>query len=130
MSDGFPIFIVHWNRAASCMRAITALRKQTVPVHITIVDNGSASRELENLQAALSRLDNHVSLITLPRNIGFGAAANVGLREWLSNGSGEWAIVAAHDAIPNPSCLTLLFAAVRDRPDAGTGSPESGLGHG
>jgi GT2 family glycosyltransferase len=42
------------------------------------------------------------------------------------DGTGEWAVVAPHDALPAPDCLQRLLEAVRERPRAGLASAEFG----
>ena len=64
--------------------------------------------------------------MALGANAGFGPAANVGLRRWLAHETGEWAVVAPHDALPEPGCLARLLEAVAARPRAGLASATYG----
>jgi len=98
---------------------VEAFRAQGVPVRIVVVDNGSRPEAL----AFLSGLD----VIELGANTGFGPGANAGLRWWLEEpDGGEWAVVAPHDALPEPGCLKTMLDAVGARPWAGLACAEFG----
>jgi GT2 family glycosyltransferase len=119
------VVVVHRDQPAACVRTVFALHRQGLPVHVTIVDNGSGSAALSALRTLARRLST-VEVLPLGRNAGFGPAANVGLQRWLEQGHGEWVAVAPHDAIPEPGCLARILAAVASRPDAGLVSAEFG----
>jgi N-acetylglucosaminyl-diphospho-decaprenol L-rhamnosyltransferase len=118
------VIIVHRDRAEDCARAIAAFRQQAVAVDITVVDNGSAPDELEHLQDLVA----DVEVVQMGFNAGFGPGANAGLRRWLAQGRGEWAVVAPHDAVPEPGCVAHLLAEVECRPAVGLVSAEFGPG--
>jgi GT2 family glycosyltransferase len=67
--------IPHWNRAGSLTRALDALRAQTRPAAVTVVDNGSDDGSVEMLAADYPE----VRCLSLERNLGFGAAVNRGI---------------------------------------------------
>jgi len=113
-----PVFIIHRDQPERCVRTVRAFGDQDVPVHVTVVDNGSSSAAIGHLQAELP----DVELVALGANRGFGPAANAGLQRWLEDGSGDWAAIAAHDALPEPGCLRRLLDAVVARPRAGLAS--------
>jgi GT2 family glycosyltransferase len=119
------VVVVHRNQPAACVRTVLALHDQGVPVHVTIVDNGSGPAALSTLRALARRIST-VELVTLEHNAGFGPAANVGLQRWLERGEGEWVAVAPHDALPEPDCLARILTAVSSRADAGLVSAEFG----
>ena len=75
MSDDAEVLIPHWNRAASLARALDALREQTRPVAVTVIDNGSDDGSVEMLADAYPE----VRCLSLGRNLGFGAAINRGI---------------------------------------------------
>jgi N-acetylglucosaminyl-diphospho-decaprenol L-rhamnosyltransferase len=122
------VVVVHRDQPAACVRTVLALHRQGVPVHVTVVDNGSGPAGLSMLRALARRLST-VEVVTLGHNTGFGPAANVGLQRWLERGEGEWIAVAPHDALPEPGCLARILAAVSSRPDAGLVSAEFGQAH-
>ena len=120
------IFIPHWNRAERCGATIDALLAQDLPVRITILDNASRPSELERLAAIVGT---RATLKPLAQNLGFGPAANVGLRTWLATTGGPFAVVAAHDAATRPDCLKALVHAMEQHPHAGIVSAVSGFPH-
>ncbi len=122
------VVVVHRDQPAACVRTVLALHRQGVPVHVTVVDNGSGAPGLSALRA-LARHLSTVEVVTLGRNTGFGPAANVGLRRWLERGDDEWVAVVPHDALPEPGCLSRILAAASSRPDAGLVSAEFGRAH-
>ena len=122
MPDPLTVVLVHWNQPERCVRTAAAFAGQGVPVELVVVDNGSRPEALELLRHELPG----ARLIELGRNTGFGPAANAGLRWWLDHGSGEWAALAPHDALPQPGCLPRLVAAAHARERAGLASAEYG----
>jgi GT2 family glycosyltransferase len=69
-----------------------------------------------------------VELVALDRNLGFGAAANVGFQRWLASPGGSWVGLAPHDARPGPGTLAALVAAAEARPHAGLACADVGDG--
>jgi N-acetylglucosaminyl-diphospho-decaprenol L-rhamnosyltransferase len=122
--DVVTVVLVHWNQAARCVATVEAFRAQeAVDVDMVIVDNGSSPDQLEVLHAIGA-----VTVIELGRNTGFGPGANAGWRHWLDGGKGEWCVVAPHDALPAPDCLSLMFDALETRPRAGLACADVGDG--
>jgi predicted SAM-dependent methyltransferase/GT2 family glycosyltransferase len=115
--------IVHWNRPAECLATIAAVRDQGLPVDITVVDNHSSDDNLTQLRAGLPP---DVELVSLPANVGWGAAHNKVLRRWLEAETSEFCIVSAHDALPAARCVAMLVDALRDHPRWGMACPEYG----
>ena len=123
--EPITVVLVHWNQPVRCRASVEAFRaQQGVCTDIVIVDNGSAPDAL----SLLRDLDD-VTLLELGENTGFGGGANAGWRHWLSHRSGEWCVVAPHDALPAPDCLPRLLDAVAHRPDAGLACADVGDGH-
>jgi len=116
--EALPVFIVHRDQPARCVQTVAAFRRQDVAVDITVIDNGSAPESVAELHRELPDID----IVTLGANRGFGPAANVGFRRWLDGGTGEWAAIAPHDALPEPGCLRRLLETVEARPRAGLAS--------
>ena len=116
--EPLPVVIVHRDEPERCIRTARAFLAQGLSVQLTVVDNGSSEDAVDSVERALPDAD----IVALGANRGFGPAANVGLRRWLGQGDGAWAVVAAHDALPEPGCLRTLLAAVAARPRAGLAS--------
>jgi GT2 family glycosyltransferase len=117
------VVLVHWNQPDRCARTARAFLGQGLPLRLAVVDNGSTEGALDALVAGLPP---DAEVVRLGSNRGFGPAANVGLARWLASGRGEWAVVAPHDAIPEPGCLERMLDAARRRPRAGLASAEFG----
>lgn len=113
---------MHRDSPVACAGSVAAFEAQDVDVHVTVVDNASSVDAL----AELRRLVPGARIVAMDHNAGFGPAANVGIRRWLSEGTGEWVVVAPHDAIPEPGCLGRLVEAATGRPGAGLASAEFG----
>src|SRR5437660_951986 len=117
------VVIVHWNQAERCVRTGRAFAAQRgVDARLIVVDNASAPAAVAEVAAGLPAGE----VVCVGRNVGFGGAANVGVRRWLEQGTGEWVVVAPHDALPEPDCLRRLLDAVAERPRAGLASAEFG----
>ncbi len=124
-SERVTVVLVHWNQAARCVATVAAFRAQEgVATEIIIVDNGSRRDQLD----VLGGIPN-VTVIGLDTNAGFGPGANAGWREWLDRGTGEWCVVAPHDALPAPDCLPRMLAELDERPNAGLACADVGDGH-
>lgn len=119
------VVIVHWNQLRGCLRTVEIFATQTVPVRITVIDNGSDPGALVILR---DRLPAEVSLVELGENRGFGPGANAGLQLWLDEGSTEWAVVAPHDAIAGPDVLAAMLERIAPVPDVGLASADVGDG--
>lgn len=125
--DALPltVVVVHWNRAAHCLRSLAQLRRQGVAVRPLVVDNGSRPDELAALRAGL---EPDVELLELGENRGFGPAANAGYRRWLAEGTGEWVALMPHDALPDDGALAAMLAIAAERPRLGLLSADVGDG--
>ena len=120
-----PVFIVHWNRPAECVRAVRCFLEQSLPVSISVVDNAS---EPENYQALREQLPAGVELVRLEENKGWGGGLNVLLRRWLEEKSeGQpFCFISAHDALPQDECLKMLLEGARGDKRLGIACPEYG----
>jgi hypothetical protein len=118
------IVIVHRDQPERCAQTVAAFRAQRPDATITVVDNGSGPAEAGTLRALLE--PDTAEILHAGENLGFGPGANAALRRWLAGGSGEWVVIAPHDAVPQPGCLDLLLAEATARSDAGLISAEFG----
>ncbi|MEL7207371.1 MAG: glycosyltransferase [Actinomycetota bacterium] len=120
------VVLVHWNQPERLETAIAAFQRSTVPVELIVADSASepeAQRALEALGRSPS-----IEVVQAGSNRGFGPTANVGLRHWLTERTGEWVALAPHDALAEPSTLERLLAAAAVRPGAGLVSADVGDG--
>lgn len=115
------VVIVHHRQPDKCLATCQAFSEQDLPVRLLVVDNGSSPDDVGRLR---ERAD--VEILALGANRGFGPGANAGLRRWLEGGTGEWAVVAPHDARPRPGSLARLVAVAEGRSRAGIACGEYG----
>lgn len=113
--------IVHRNQPERLVDTIEAFRAQDLPVAITVVDNGS--EVVPPVEAA------DVRVVPTGRNLGFGPGSNIGYRAFLADqNAGEWVVLAPHDALPEPTCLSRMLAVLADHPRAGLACADVGDG--
>jgi GT2 family glycosyltransferase len=110
-SHPFPkvaVIIVNWNSETLLGKCLSALRLQTLsPDKMIVVDNGSAIKKLEKLEAGYPE----VQFIRLMKNVGFAAANNIGVKA--AEGC-SWVALLNPDAFPEPPWLeNLLRSALR-----------------
>lgn len=98
--------VVNWNLADLTVRCVTALADDGMPLErIVVVDNGSDDDSVERLERELPRC----RLVTLPSNIGYARAANVGARDL----EGETYLFVNNDAfVERPGSVARLVAAL------------------
>jgi N-acetylglucosaminyl-diphospho-decaprenol L-rhamnosyltransferase len=123
VAEPVTVVLVHRDQPVRCAATVSSFREQGVPVRFVIVDNGSEPEALGALRAAVP----DAIFLEQGANTGFGPGANAGWRFWLDDpDGGEWAVVAPHDALPEPDCLRTLLDAAAERPRAGLASAEFG----
>lgn len=125
ISDPSPpltVIVIHRDRPDSIGTTVDAYRDQTTPTTVVVVDNGSQ----DTTRAALPGLVGDADLVDVGANLGFGPGANVGLRRWLRDGTGEWVAVTPHDAVPEPNTLEKILAEIATRPRVGLVSADVG----
>lgn len=109
------VIVLNWNKAEQTRHCLEVARRATArPVHWIVVDNGS--------DEPIGSLQPDVTLIRLPRNLGFAGGANLGLRHAFAAGADK-AWLLNNDAEPQPGALDALLAAVEADPGIGLASP-------
>jgi GT2 family glycosyltransferase len=74
---------LNWNRCDDTLECLDSLADQTYPrLRLVVVDNGSSDDSVARLQRAFPQ----VTLLVNPRNVGFAAGANRGIRHALQAG--------------------------------------------
>ena len=126
MTQPFPLFILHWNQPRLCLATIARFREQNAPIVLTVIDNGS--KPVNRLELERS-LPHGVRYVSLEKNLGWGGAFNVVLKNWLSTGPGEFCFISAHDALAEPECLNRLIQALHSDQRLGIVSPQPGVDH-
>jgi GT2 family glycosyltransferase len=119
------VVVVHRNRPERLRDTVDALRAQTTPTRVIVVDAGSEPQHQAAAAAIIAERpeDEH---LPFDQNLGFGPGGNVGWKHWLAEGEGEWVGLCPHDALAAPDCLETMLAAVEARPRAGLASADVG----
>jgi GT2 family glycosyltransferase len=111
--------VVNWNLPDLTLACIAALRASLYPrLQIVLVDNGSTSGCL----ATLRRAAPDCTLLALPYNRGFAAAANAGIRHALA-ADADYILLVNNDAVAAPDMLALLVAEAQSDARAGIVAP-------
>jgi GT2 family glycosyltransferase len=123
MMPTLSIIIVSYNARADLARCLASLRANppACPHDVFVVDNASSDGSADEATAA------GVTLIALPRNVGFSAANNVGIRA----SHGEFLLLLNSDTLVPPGALDTLVRIAHERPDIGVIGPRlvDGQGH-
>jgi len=105
-SQAVAVIVPSWNSLALLPRCLGSLSNQGAEVELLVVDNGSSDGSLEYLERG------GVPHLSLPRNIGFAAAVNLGVRRTISPS----ALVLNADTMLEPGCIGILLDALRADP--------------
>ncbi len=73
------VIIPTWNQTELLIHCLQSLRKQTVPCHILVVDNGSTDSTRGMIEAQRQAFPGILDCIQLERNFGFSRATNEGI---------------------------------------------------
>jgi N-acetylglucosaminyl-diphospho-decaprenol L-rhamnosyltransferase len=119
------LVVVHRCRPDLVAETVRRFLEQDVMLRVVVVDNSSPPDQLAHGRAGLPH-----EVVVLPQdeNRGFGPAANVGLRWFMSRPGAPWLAVVPHDARPAPDCLPRVLAELDRRPKAGLASADVGDG--
>lgn len=106
------VIVAHDSRPhlSACLRSVYE-QPDGPPLEVIVVDNGSRDGGAE----AARREFPQITLLTAPRNVGFAAGANLGLRQ----GKGTHVLLLNPDTVVTPGALTRMVAFMEATPDAG-----------
>jgi GT2 family glycosyltransferase len=96
------VVIPSWNSASLLPRCLGSLENQGVEIELLVVDNGSADGSVAYLQRE------GVPYLSLPENIGFAAAMNLGA----GRVSADTILALNADTVLEPGCIGLLLDAL------------------
>jgi len=103
-SPSVAVVIPSWNSLGYLPRCIGSLRSQGDELELLVVDNGSGDGSVEYLECE------KVPYVSLPQNIGFAAAVNLGVAR-----TGAPAILALNaDTVLESGCVSTLLDALLD----------------
>lgn len=101
-----------WNGRELLDMVLPWLLRQTEPVRVIVVDNGSTDGSVEHLRTRYPVVD----VIALERNVGFAAGVNAGL----AVADTEYVALFNNDMEIEPDCVAELVAALDADPRAGS----------
>jgi GT2 family glycosyltransferase len=107
--------IVTWNSASYLERTLAAIRAQTVPLQLLVVDNAST----DGTRDLLERLTGPGERRLLDRNTGFSAGHNLAIRHT----HGHAYLALNPDVFLEPDCVAILSAALEALPAVGAVGP-------
>lgn len=111
--------VVNYRTVDATLAAIGSLAASRRPVQdLIVVDNGSGADAGQRLKAGAPG----ATVLELPRNLGFSAGSNCGIREALARGA-DLVFLLNSDALVSPECLGRLEEALRAAPRAGIAGP-------
>ena len=95
------------------MNCLQSLRKQTVPYHILVVDNGSADSTQEVIEAQRQEFPGMLDCIQLGRSFGFSRVVNEGIKAAQT----EFIALLNSDTEADPRWVEAGLHAFRERHD-------------
>lgn len=107
------VIIPSWNTLGFLPSCLDSLRGQGVELELLVVENGSTDGSVAYLE------QNGIPCVALPRNIGFAAAVNLGVRRT----KGGRVLVLNADTVLEPGCIGCLVEALDADPDLGGVQP-------
>jgi GT2 family glycosyltransferase len=111
------VIIAGYNAEPWLERCLQSCRESVVPTRVILVDNASSDRTLE-----IAREFPEVLTLPQSKNLGFGAANNIGLQKAREENA-DWVLLLNQDAFLEPRTLTHLLASAERHPEIGVFSP-------
>lgn len=113
MSAVASAIVVNWNGGSVVLEAIESLLAQDLPgLEVVVVDNASDDGSADAIAA---RFGERVRLLRSPKNVGWGAGNNLGIR----SGSAPCVVLLNSDAVAEPGFVRELLAAAETGPRVG-----------
>ena len=117
--NSVSVVIVTWNSASHIRACVTSVRDASDevlgPLDVVVVDNKSGDGTLQ----LVGRVFPEVRCVQTHRNMGFGAAANIGI----SQASGDAVLVLNPDAVLERGALGAMLSHLRDNAELGCVAP-------
>lgn len=115
--------ILNWRTPDMTLEAAAAAVREMegIPGEIVIVDNASGDGSLEKIEAGVAAAGwDRVRVVASPRNGGYGAGNNVGIRAGLSGGSRpDYVYILNSDAFPDKDAIRYLVGYLDTHPKVG-----------
>jgi N-acetylglucosaminyl-diphospho-decaprenol L-rhamnosyltransferase len=105
------VIVVSWNRCELLSSCLEHLERQTERHRVILVDNASDDGTVEHVHARFP----DVTIVKMPRNVGFGAAVNAGARV----GEGEAIVLVNNDMDADRDFVAEILEPLRGDPMVG-----------
>jgi GT2 family glycosyltransferase len=99
-APAIEVVVAHRNNVPALTRLLTALRKQTEPCAVCVVDDASTDETPQVIPQAFPE----VRYERLDQNVGFSRANNHGIR----SSQAQWLILLNNDTVPEPNFVEAL----------------------
>lgn len=113
------VIVVHYNNLEDTRRCVASLSANGKRPDLIVINNESRQ---PGIAGAIGSYPN-VTIIRSKKNLGFGRANNLGLREALKNPNYEFFFFLNNDATAEPGTVSSLEMAMSAYPEAGIVSP-------
>lgn len=114
------VIILNWNGEEDTLQCLRSLQEMDYPrYHALVVDNASEDGSPEAIRAAFPA----VELLVNPRNLGFAAGNNEGIRHALQRGA-DYVFLLNNDTLVERTVLAELVRACQADPQVGLASPK------
>jgi GT2 family glycosyltransferase len=112
--------VVNWNLRDETIRCLTSLEMSKYPCRTIVIDNGSSDGSAETIRETFPTIE----IISLPTNIGFARACNIGIQQILRERQDDFVFLLNNDATIHPLTLTKLIQSALTNPRAGIFGPK------
>ncbi|RMG70512.1 MAG: glycosyltransferase family 2 protein [Chloroflexi bacterium] len=120
LSAKVTVVLINWNRIDDTLDCIESLHKSDyLDIQIVVVDNGSIDDSLSRLHT----IQDKITIIASPDNMGFTGGNNLGMRHAAANGS-DYVLLLNNDTTVAPNMISALVAAAEAHKGAGIISPK------
>jgi GT2 family glycosyltransferase len=107
--------VLNWNRAEDTLACLESLKREaSASLTVLVIDNGSDDDSVPRLQAAVPA----ANFIAQPKNRGFAAGCNIGIRRALGERA-DYVWLLNNDAQVMPGCLRALTRKAEEDPKLG-----------
>lgn len=112
--------VINWNLKSETIRCLASLERSEYPCRTIVIDNGSSDGSVEEIQETFP----DVEIVSLPTNIGFARACNIGVQKILADAQDEFIFLLNNDATIDPLTLTILIQSALSNPRAAILGPK------
>jgi GT2 family glycosyltransferase len=110
--------IVTYNGSKWIEECITSILQSSIEIGIIVIDNNSDDNTIDLINKTTSSAE----IIKLKKNIGFGKANNIGIKEAIKKKS-DYILLINQDAAIQKETITKLISVFKDNPEYGILSP-------